>query len=362
MWSHWMCDTQTGQRLAQLPATDSSFARKINGVGSGSHTFVTADLGYGSTPATRRTSRLTLTRPWARTVVQCWDGVPVYAGLISGKEPSEEDGTVALKTVELRELFKYRTTFGQNGYNGATDGRFVLQNQSLASIAGYLLWDVLQGARPNWQLPLILPPRGMTGTNSRTYHEFNLPIIETELTAIQNLDGGPDIDFEPSWDAQDNLQWTSRVGDLTGSTIDLNLSAPKSGVTGFGFIEDGNAQGNVFYAVGNGSDRDLKVASQFADNDDPAMERIVQYSQETRLDVLQKHAVEDLRAFRHATRQYSFSIQADATPGLRNLRNGQTIRTYTQGHDWLEDGWISHRLVGFSGDLTNTIKLQTQQL
>lgn len=359
MWSHWICDTRTGTKLVKLEAVSSSFARKLNGVGTGSHGFISASIGAGPTVNARRSSRLSLTRAWARTVVQCWNDVPKYAGIITGKNVNP-DGTVTLNTKEFRELLKYRTTFGKNGYGGATDNRFELPNRSLRGIADALIWDVTQGARSNWSLPMVLPTQDASGSQSRIYHEFNLPIIETELAAIQNTDGGPDVDFVPSWTDDDTLQWTPRTGDLSGDAIEWNLSVPAPALTDFEFVEDGNAQGNVFYAVGNGSDRDLKVASKFLDTDDPALERIVQYSQETRSDVLQAHATEDLRAFKQATRQYSFSMQADGTPGLPDLRLGQTMRTYTSDDDWLLDGWLEHRLVGFSGDLTNTIKLQLQ--
>lgn len=361
MWTHFICETRTGRRLAEVDPITASFTRKLNGVGSGAHGFITTELGEGSSTAARRNSRLDLTRTWARTLVQCWDGRPKYAGLIVGKTV-KDDGTVTVNTAELRELFKYRTTFGQNGYNGELDGRFVLQNQSLASIAGHLLWDVMQGPTGNWQLPLILPPRGMTGTEDRAYHEFNLPVIETELAAIQNTEGGPDIDFDPEWAEDNSLRWTSRVGDLSGATLEWNLTARESGLTDFGFVEDGNAQGSIFYAVGNGQDRDLKVATSKTTqaSDEIALERIVQYSQERDRHVLSMRASEDLRTYKRPTRQYSFNMRADDDPNMRNIRLGQTLRTYSSGHPWLPDGWLDHRLVGFSGDLSNTVKLQLQ--
>jgi hypothetical protein len=362
MWTHWICATKTGDRLARVDPTRSSFSRKLNGIGSGSHDFVTASLGEGDTAAEQRTSRLDLTRTWARMVVQCWDDKPMYAGLIVGKN-WDDDGTVTLNTVDVRELMKYRTTFGQNGYNGQTDGRFTLQNKTLSIIAAYLVADATQqGLTDNWGLPFQIPDRSGSGNQTRDYHEFNLPIIENELAALQDTEGGPDIDFNPVWYVN-NLQWQVRIGALTGKTLDWNLTATKSEATDFSCTEDGNAQGNVFYAVGNGSDRDLKVATVVAGlaDDEPAIERIVQYSQERSMPVLQARANEDLRTYLRPTRQYSFAMQADGDPGAADLSLGQTLRTYAKNHDWIPDGWLSHRLIGFSGDLTNTIKLQLQE-
>ncbi|PZE66888.1 hypothetical protein [Curtobacterium sp. MCBD17_021] len=361
MWTHWICSTKTGEKLAPVEATSSQFSRKLNGVGTGTHEFVTASLGAGSSTAERRTSRLDLLRTWDRTIVQCWNDKPMYAGVIVGKG-TKTDGTVSVRTVDVREILKYRTTFGQNGYNGREDGRFILQNKTLTLLAAYLLWDVTQGLTDNWDLPLLLPSREGTGTQDRVYHEFNLPVIETELAAIQNTEGGPDIDFDPVWYGV-QLRWQVRVGDLSGGPFDFNMTASKPQATDFVFDEDGNAQGNVFYAVGNGQDRDLKVATSttLLGPDQVALERIVSYGQERSQTVLQAHANEDLRTSRKATRQFSFDIQADGRPGAGNLSLGQTLRTYVEDHDWLPDGWMNHRLIGFSGDLTTTIKLQLQE-
>jgi len=362
MWTTWICATMTGIKLAQLDPVSASFSRQLNGIGSGAHEFVTAEIGEGDTVEERRASRVDLTRTWARTVVQCWDDVPRYAGLIVGKT-RKANGTVSINTVDVREVLKYRTTFGQNGYNGQTDGRFTLKNKTLTIIANYLIADATQqGLTANWSLPFQIPSRDGDGNQSREYHEFNLPVIETELSALQDTDGGPDIDFNPVWSAS-RLRWECRVGTLSGPTLDWDLNASKTSATEFGFVEDGNAQGNVFYAVGNGSDRDLKVATSagLLQGDEPALERILQHTQERSLPVLQAHAQASLQAYQRPTRQYSLSMQADGEPGAGDLVLGQTLRTHTESDDWLPDGWLSHRLIGYSADLTTTIKLQMQQ-
>ncbi|PZE89936.1 hypothetical protein [Curtobacterium sp. MCBD17_008] len=361
MWTFHICATRTGEKITQVTPTSGSFTRRMNGVGSGTHSFIAADLGAGETVNARRSSRVDLTRTWSRTLVQCWDDKPIYAGLIVGKT-TKTDGTVDISTVEFRELLKYRTTFGISGYNGKADEQLLLKNQTLASIAGYLIWDVMQGPTSNWQLPLILPPRNITGPHDRTYHEYNLPVIETELAAIQSTLSGPDVDFEPSWADDNTLQWTARVGDLTGNTLEWNLAVEKPALTDFTFQEDGNKQGNVFYAVGNGSDRDMLLAtsSTAIPSDELALERFVRYSQEKQIDVLQRRANENLRVYKTPTRQYSYAMQADGTPGLQQLRIGQTLNTYLADNEWITDGWVENRLIGFSGDLTNTIKLQLQ--
>ena len=99
----------------------------MNGVGTGTHTFVSPELGAGASVNARRSSRVDLTRTWSRTIVQCWDDKPIYAGLIVGKSVDDEARTVDVATVEFRELAKYRTTFGVNGYNGKADEQLKLE-------------------------------------------------------------------------------------------------------------------------------------------------------------------------------------------------------------------------------------------
>lgn len=361
MWSHYICATRTGERLTEVTPIDGSFTRRMNGVGEGTHSFVAAELGAGASVNARRSSRVDLTRTWTRTLVQCWDGKPIYAGIIVGKNV-KSDGTFDLATVEFRELLKYRTTFGISGYNGKDDEQLILRGQSLASIAGWLIWDVMQGPTDNWQLPLILPPRNLNGPHDRVYHEFNLPVIETELTAIQDTLSGPDVDFEPSWADNGTLQWTARVGDLSGNTLEWNLGVPQPSLTDFTFREDGNKQGNVFYGIGNGSDRDMLVAtsSTLLSPEEPALERFARNTQVKDMAVLQRRTNEQIRVYRSPTRQYAFSMQADGDPGLKQLKLGQTLRTYMVDNDWITDGWVENRLIGYSGDLSNTIKLQLQ--
>jgi hypothetical protein len=362
MWSTVMCDTITGRRLATLEPVSCSGERKMNGIGTGSHTFVTSSIGAGATVDARRAARRDLLTPWARTLVQCWDGQPRYAGLLLNPVVNRDKGTVTVGHTEARELWKHRTTFGTNGYSGnIEDGKLPVLNKSLAAIAGWLIHVSLEGPAANWSMPFVLPDRDASGTNSRTWYDYNLPIIDSELTEIQDSEGGPDIDLVPRWSADGSLEWVIRVGALTGPTLDWNLSVPEPALTGVTSTLDGAKQSTVLYATGDGQEVDLLVRTARATSATvPALERIESYSQLEDLKALQGHANEDLATFRTPTTQYSMSMQADGTPGVADLVLGQKLRTYTADDDWFDDGWDAHRLIGYSFDLSNTITLQLQ--
>jgi hypothetical protein len=361
MWTYFICDTVSGEKLEQVtPLGDGGFSRRLNEITDGAHTFATSAFGAGATVHERRGARLDLTRPWYRTLVQCWDGVPRYAGVIVRRSLNGPTGSFSLDHKDLRQIFTRRTTLGTDGYSGKTDGAFPVTNETLASLVGQLLWVSMQGATAQWKLPLVLPPRGVPGTESRVWRDYQMPIVEPELRELQNVDGGPDIDFAPRWSSSGKLEWEVRVGDLTGPQLEWNLSAPEPSLTLESFVEDGLNQGTAFYAVGNGSETDLLVRTARTSTNGPALERVVPYAQVDDGDVLQKHASADARAFAAPTREYEFSMQAGGSPGLNDLVLGQTIRTYTTGDEWLLAGWTSHRLVGFTGDHTSTVKLQVQ--
>jgi hypothetical protein len=362
MWSTVICDTITGRQLATVEPLSGSWERKMNGIGTGSHTFVTSSIGAGATIGARRASRRELLTPWGRTLVQCWDGVPRYAGLLLDPVLERDKGTVTVGHTEVRELWKHRTTFGTNGYSGnIEDGKLPILNQSLAAIAGWLIHVSLEGPGANWSLPFVLPDRSAAGTDSRTWYDYNLPFIDSELTEIQDSEGGPDIDLVPRWSATGTLEWVIRVGALSGAALEWNLSAPEPALTGVKSTLDGSKQSNVLYATGDGQEVDLLVRSaRAASATIPALERIESYSQLEDLKALQGHANEDLATFRAPTTQHSMRMQADGTPGVSDLELGQTLRTYTADDDWFDDGWDAHRLIGYSGDLSNTITLQLQ--
>jgi len=368
MWTTHLCSTVTGDKLVQLDLTalqDLSWSRRLNGIGTGSLKLDLESIGTGSSIAARRDDRRRLLTPWDVTVVRSWQDaslarpLAVYAGILINPDYHEPTGALTFSHAELREIFKSRHTFGVDGYT--PKGKVVYENESLASLAGRLVRLAVEGPRANYRLPIVLPAVGMPGPASRTWFDYNLNRIEDELVEVQNDEGGPDVDFLPRWSDQDRLEWVPRIGTLTGSPAEWNLAAPDSPVTGFALKGNADQQANVIYATGEGSEEKLPVRSGWQTTDTPALERAEAYSQVRNGRVLQSHADALVLSQQKPVSDWELSIQADAQPGIADLALGQQHRVYTQNDPWVFDGWKDDlRLVGFSGNLTNTIALQLQ--
>jgi len=363
-WTYDICDTVHGQKLSQVEPISGSFSRVLNGIGSGTHAFVATSLGT-SPNASGNYSRRVLTAPWSRTLVQSWDGVPRYAGVITSQDWDEDADRITITHSEIREIFKRRRTFGVDGYKGEVGGTLTVEKNTIESLVGWLIWQGMQGLAPNWSLPIIPPPRNVAGPHTRIWHDYNMPVVEAEMTALQNAYGGPDIDFQQQWTldpTEPRLVWQSRVGELTGRLLEWYPgAAERPKITKLKVTEDGSKTGNMIYAVGNGQERDKLVRKALADTDQPALERVEMYGNLTDKGWLQGHADADLATFRLPTEQVSFSIRAgDKDAGVNDLVLGQPLRLNFKNHGWFDDGPRDYRLIGYSGDLTENIALQVQ--
>jgi hypothetical protein len=359
-WTYEIRDTMRGILLDTVHPTSASWGRVLNDVDAGSYGFQLGELGAGPTGKDRRRGLL---RPWARTIVQLDDGVPTAASLISRLTVDRKTRTVTAQTVGIRELLKYRTTFGLAGYDGTS--RFEVQNRSLRALAASVVWAGMRGPTANYGLPIALPDMNEAGTQSRTWWDYNSPIVESELTDLQNTDGGPDIDFRPRLDAAGLLEWEMRAGALTAPGLEWNLDSPSAGVASLAVTIDGTKQTTSAYAIGAGSEVDMLVRGQSATpaDDVPALVRLGSYKQETDADVLAAHAAADLRALAQPTEQWAVTVETGAsTVRPQDFVLGQRIRFYTRNDLYLPDGWSDHRLIGFSGDMTSRVKLDLQPM
>jgi len=369
MWKYDICDTVSGAIIGEVKPASGSWERVMNGTGGGTHEFVLSSLGQQGNRASFQRIRRALTAPNARTLVQSWDGQVTYAGFITHRKMTDKSDKLVVRHSEIREIFKKRFTFGENGYQGDADpktgdigaGRLSIVNNSVDSLVGWLIWQGMQGIGPNWSLPLIPPPRNVPGPHKRVWWDYNFPVVESEMTELQNAYGGPDIEFKPQWSASNTLEWQSRVGKLDdGKMLDWNTTAERPRALDIEVEEDSTKTGNMMYALGDGQERDMLVRKAKADTAQPALERVENYSQLKDLDWLQSHVDADLQTFRTPTEQVTWSIQAGDNPGIRDLVLGQRVRLYFKNHNWFDDGWHDYRLIAFRGDLTETVRLETQ--
>jgi hypothetical protein len=366
MWSYDIVDTRTGALQSPVFPSSGSWNRVLNDVGSGSHTFPNA------MPLASRASYRALLQPWARTLVVSLFmdsfGITkkaVYAGMIQSRSFDFNTGELTIEHADVRSLFSRRYTFGTNGYSGDTaDNKLELTNKTLASIAPWIVTaGTVLGYASNYLLPMTLTEGGSAGTDSRTYFDYNFTTVEAGLTEVQDL--GPDTDFPPVW-VSSGIQWQMRCGTpsvprLSGPSFDWVMTSAAPGIFNLKVTEDATKQATASFAIGIGSEVDMKVATSRVASSLPALERSTSYKgADQGQAVLQAHADADLAAYKNPTEQWSFSMLASSRP--ESIVLGSTHRLYFRDHGWVDDGWHDLRVIGFSADMTDKISFSVQPI
>ncbi len=364
-WTFWLCDTRTGRKQFRVDPESANFSVAINSAGEQSVSF---RMGEG--PIDREQWR-EYTRKWAYSLARCWDdGTNEYviaAGPIVARTYSPATRTLTLKAKGIREFFSKRWPFGVTGYwespAEALPGRLVIQNQTLVSIAARVIEQGLTGPFPMYSLPIELSPVE-AGQHSRTYENYLVPTVEDALQEIQEVEGGPDFDFWARWNSNDTLGWVMRTGRLPGSTWYFDLSAPQPEMILESVTDDGQTQTTGILAVGAGSEQDMAVAGfglgSVSPFTTPALDRSIQLKDIDSKQILFSHAVTEVTTLTNGTEQWSVSIPAGGLQGVEKLRIGDSIAIKSDGDPWIFDGLRTFRLIGFSGDLSDRIKLELQ--
>jgi hypothetical protein len=363
MWSYAIYDTITGVRQGPVTPSKFTFSRRINEGGSGSMSLVipVEDL-------TREQLRALFT-PWARTVVAMWNGSPIYAGLITSS--SRSGNTVTFDHKDIRALLAKRSTFGSNGYSGdqTVNHSLPLENYPLAVIVAFLVWSATEGPTSNFGVPIYIAQGRITnalvhslahsGTNRREYFDYEFTFVGAAIQEIQ--DAGLEVDFQPRFSSAGALEYLMNAATtLPGPPFDFNMSAPEQVLFDVVGRVDGEKQSNVIYSVGKGSEMDMRVTTSRGTPSVPAMERKETYKEIDDLAVLQSHSDANLAAYKNPTTQFDMSIHAHAFTGIQDMPLGSVLTLEYRNDPWESDGQKAMRLVGFTGDMSTRIKLETQ--
>lgn len=363
-WNYWIVDTRTGVRQLQVHPSASSFSRVLNGEGSGSHSFQ-----LGERVLSRSVWRGLVT-PWSRTLVVSWCETAVFAGVVVDASYDRDLMVLNVATADVRRIFSYRFPFGATSYylgDAVTPGKLVCTNLSLRSIVSRVMSAGLTGPFPIYSLPITLPTSSEAGTHSRTFYNYNFRTVDDLLEELQNTDGGPDIDFEPSW-VSNALVWTMRTGtpaapQLSGNTFEWNMSSASPGLTGVRQTVSGAKQASGVFTIGEGSEEDMRVvgaglatAAPF-----PALDVTQSFkSGDLGDDALFAQSKAMLDLLKRSTVQWEMGALASGYPGADRLRLGSTLRVNFQDDPWIDDGYSVTRLIGFSGDMSERVRFDVQ--
>jgi hypothetical protein len=362
-WSHRVVNTISGETLVPVQAA-SSGSRAINGAGSGS-----ASIVIPSSPFGKAELKEVLALD-SNSITTSRNGVDLYRASI--RELDYTRGKVAVAHKDIRSDLVRRLTLGTNGYSGhlAENNRLPLLNMKLSHMPYWLLWSGIEGPTPNYGFPININGQRLTyalinslnwaGTDNRTYWDYELKTIGSALSELADL--GVETDFEPFRTSSGGSELNLRSGTLTGGSFDCNMTSSKPWLRLERYRVNSDQRANVAHAVGKGSEMDMRVRTATTNPSVPASERVDSYKDIDDLALLQKLAGANVATYSTPTEEWELSMLASDGPGIENIPLGSILRLYFKGHEFIADGWKELRLIAYSFDATEVIKLTVQPM
>lgn len=359
-WRVWSVDSITGQKLNMLPCKSFDGERKLNSKGSGSAEVVLTRKLVDELDVKGLTAPVDRTLVLERKAGTSY--VPVYAGPVWSRTFNRDTSTLQIRHEDIWSVLSKR--FIVDSHTAATAGTPVqIFNVTLATLAKVLVQRATDGGAA-FGLPIFYPAN-VAGSESRTLYGYHLPNALEQLQEVMDAPGGPDVDFAPRWSSSDTLEYVLRVGSLTAGSFEWNTASGRTGASGIQVTEDAAGRASHVWGTGEGSEKKrlMRVASG---GPGVALEAQEDFAKETNLTRLQNKADAALAVAASPVEQWSFNILAGGdkpgAPTVTDLQLGGTTRLHFSRDVWIPDGWHENRLIGYSVDLTEQVKLQVQPL
>lgn len=390
MWRTYTGDTLTG--LIDVPVDIPSFSWEMD-IGDSSLS-TTADKGFGSDNVQSLTvpwtavhcadtpeARSEALAPGRRFVLVCWDdgsdpgspGVPWLWGVIGQRTDTWADTSFSLDSMMslmASRVLVRENTFGRSS-GGTTQDDIEFKGLSYRGIAANII-TMATSRKPGGALPILNQYVGESGTRQKTYHGFNVMNNDVKklLTAISNLEGGPDMTFRP--ELVDRTHVALRF--VAGSDADRFLAQDSmfalSTFPGGGSMQDVSIAhaGPVMRVYGSGAGQDAaQLCVQAEDlslvtrgNDPwPLVETAFSGSDDDKLEVLRSHTEAYLRANMKPILQVAGAVDlADPeVPKPGQWWPGELVQWRVVGHPTLPDGDYMLRLMRMSGTESTKVQL-----
>ena len=355
MWSFTLHNTITGQRLQEVRPSSGRWGRSP-GAGDGEHTVQLLDAEF---PVSRAHAQQ-LAQPNAVTLVVAWLGAPMYAGVVITAPYSRSTGTVTLRHVDIRALFKERLTFGVSTY---PNGDLSITGRSISGLVEGVLQRGVYSWGESWRLPIDLPTN-TGGGESISVKRWDWKTIEELLLGIEKL--GATVDFDPYYATDGGLRFRTRVGTptLPGSSFEWVVTAEETPVTNLVVTADGSKQITGCFYVGNGSEVDLRFgeAGFVGGPSIPVRDATRPAKDEQDVSKLNRMAMTDLLANRSPKVEWSFDLVADGTWDVSSLKPGSRVNLHSHGDPFLADGRTDLVVTGVSGDMSYVLKPEVRPL
>lgn len=294
----------------------------------------------------------------------------LQAGPNVAYQPDEEppDGGVAGVTVSCKGFWELlnRRVLHKSTWNPATTlltstSADVTWTDSLPNIAQLLAVECTSYAnRLGSGLPLDIPAAGPVGTNTRTYHGYEMAYVGQRLQELTQVDQGPDIIFQPYLTTSGGARFIRHrmlIGnpylippgnpllfDYGSNMVKLAIAGADDdgGLTAF-VKGTGNESGQLY-----GFAQDTALINQGW----PMMDFVDSgHSSASEVSTLTGWAQADVALSRTIPEQWKATVLADASPRAGEYLPGHFVNYNVNGHHWIPDGSYVWRLlsIGRSG-------------
>jgi hypothetical protein len=358
-------ELRTGRILATLPASDGTWTQVLNTAGA---VDATVQLRGENGPAARRLlPYLEATRCYLAAVTD--DGRVLEAGPIWKATFDDNAGSLKLGASGLWSLWDHRKAIPvlADGTR-VQDAVLSWSGVSLGTIAKKLVETAV--AHTGGSLPVVLPD-DVAGTATRTYPGYELAWVGDRLQELTQVDGGPDVAFEPRLTADGlSVEWVMRTGTdddpllhQEGADWIWDRGATKGGVTSLGVDVDATGMAQRAWAIGSGTEVDLMVGEADwtapLDAGYPLLETDASYTSVIDQGTLDAHALGLVLYAQRPWATWSLGVRADASPTLGEYRPGDWCAVHVPpDHGYLPEGEYRTRVLSFSGDLTTQVSLK----
>lgn len=361
-------DTVTGLISTDLPVSGSPWGQRLNDAGS-----IEATLQVRS----REVAKLNLranTAPLKQFMGISYNGFILEAGPIWKRayDPAKETCKVSAAGIwSILDAIKALDWVALAAGKSPTETSLDVVGKTLGSIARELVRISIQGNPNNPGLPIILPEL-MAGVNERHEPGYMLPWLGQLLKNLTGVQRGPDIRFRPRFREGDAryVEWVMETGTddspllvQSGDDWIWDGSVERSGVVGFGVMEDATGMAAKTYQPGAGSEQDMKlkwapVSAPAPLQGYPWTEADAASKDVEDLGLLQSYADAGMAAARYPIETWSVSVRADTTPRLGTYLPGHWAQAIIpDDHPILDPGPVRVRMMAIDGDHTETVKI-----
>jgi hypothetical protein len=360
-------DLLTGQISIKLPAIDCSWAAEHRADGN-----VGAKVKLVGEVLDRFPNIVDQVAPWRCFLAAITDdGAVLQAGPILPHKYSDATGELNLSALGMRGIFARRFLMPVLA-SGANPAKAVMtwSNLSLGTIAKRMVQ--LAMSHDGGALPIDLPP-DQAGTNTRTFYGYELGRLSQRLQQIEDVEGGPDLAFEPylTGDELDIIRWRMRAGttqapELTqdGDDHEWDRTTKQTSIVTLDVDNDADEMGDRAWTTGQGSETQL-LMSLYQDRSlrsqgYPLLEVDETRSSVSRISTLNEHTRALLRRSGRPWQLWRMVVRADAKPVLGTYRVGDWVRVHVgPNHPYIKAraGYHRTRIMAISGSFADTVTL-----